>query len=46
VAGATERRDLIAGGYEVWGGVARGGAVFFAFAVAGVTGDAFGEVGV
>ena len=46
MAGATEGRDLVTGGYTVWGGVAGGGAVLLTFAVAGVAGDAFSEVGV
>ena len=45
VAGAAEGRDLVPGSNTVWGCVAGGGTVFFALAVAGVAGDAFGEVG-
>jgi hypothetical protein len=44
VTGAAEGRDLIAGGDAVWGGVAGCLTVLFAFAVAGVAGNAFGEV--
>jgi|GEM_PF-4342972 len=46
VAGAAEGRDLVSRCDTVWCGMAGGGAVLLAFAVAGVAGDAFGEVGV
>lgn len=46
VAGAAERRHLLAAGYAIRRGVAAGVAVLLAGAVAGITSDALGEVGV
>ncbi len=45
VASAAERRDLVSGRNAVWGGVAGGFTVLFAFAVARVAGNALSEVG-
>lgn len=45
VAGTAKGRDLLSSSDAVWSGVAGGFAMFLASAVAGVAGDAFGEVG-
>ncbi len=43
---AAEGRDLVSRCDTIWRGVAGGGAVLLAFAVAGVARNSFGEVGV
>jgi hypothetical protein len=46
VAGTAERGDLLAAGHAIGRGMAAGVAVLLARAMAGITSDALGEVGV